>query len=76
MVLRKALSGLGILEPLSYSSKSFRVGAASMCYSLNMSNEDIQALGRWASLAFLYYVRSGARAIRARDVQKKLASVI
>ena len=75
MVLRKALVGLGILEPLSYSSKSFRVGAASMCYSMNMSNEEIQALGRWASLAFLYYVRSGARAIRARDVQKKLASV-
>ena len=43
---------------------------------MNMSNEDIQALGRWASLAFLYYVRSGARAIRARDVQKKLASVL
>ena len=76
LVLRKALSGLGILEPLSYSSKSFRVGAASMCYSMNMSNEDIQALGRWASLAFLYYVRSGARAIRAREVQKKLASVL
>ena len=44
-----------------------------MCYSLNMSVEDIQALGRWASQAFMYYIRAGARAVRARSIQKKLA---
>lgn len=75
LMLRKALQGLGILDTMLYSAKSFRVGAASGCYSLNLSNEDIQALGRWTSLAFLYYVRSGARAVRARSVQKKLAAV-
>ena len=35
MMLRKALTGLGI-QPSLYSSKSFRVGAASICYSLNI----------------------------------------
>ncbi len=73
-MLRKALQGMGVLDHMRYSSKSFRIGAASMCYSLNMSNEEIQALGRWASLAFLYYVRSGARALRGVIIQKRLAA--
>ena len=62
-----------VLVRSTYSAKSFRIGAASMCYSLNMSVEDIQALGRWASQAFMYYIRAGARAVRARSIQKKLA---
>ena len=57
-----------------YSAKSFRVGAASMAYSLNIPVEDIQAMGRWKSLAFLYYVRAGARAIRVCKIHKALAS--
>ena len=73
MMLRKALQCLGTLQPNTYSAKSFRIGAASMCYSLNMPIEDIQALGRWASQAFMYYIRAGARAVRARSIQKKLA---
>ena len=76
VMLRKALQGLGIPDVALYSSKSFRVGAASMCYSLNLSTEDIQALGRWASTAFLYYIRAGARAARACIVQKKLSRVV
>ena len=59
-MLRKALQGLGILDTMLYSAKTFRVGAAFMCYSLNMSTEDIQALRLWASLVFLYYIRAGA----------------
>ena len=65
-----------ILEPDRYTAKSFRIGAASMAYSLNMSVEDIQALGRWASSAFLYYARSGAWAIRVCSIHKKLAGVV
>ena len=76
VMLRKALLGLGISDSKLYSAKSFRVGAASMSYSLNMSVEDIQALGRWASTAFLYYIRAGARAVRACGVQKRLSRVI
>ena len=76
LVLRKILTSLEILEPERYTANSFRIGAASMAYSLNMSVEDIQALGRWASSAFLYYVRSGARAIRVCSIHKKLAAVV
>ncbi len=76
LVLRRILTSLEVLEPERYTAKSFRVGAASMAYSLNLSVEDIQALGRWASSAFLYYVRSGARAIRVCSIHKKLAAVV
>ncbi len=41
---------------------------------LNIPVSDIQALGRWASEAFMYYVRSGARAIRAALVQGRSAA--
>ena len=52
-----------------------RFGAASdAVYALNIPVSDIQALGRWQSEAFMYYVRSGARAIRAALVQGRLAA--
>ena len=76
LVLRRIPTSLEILEPDRYTAKSFRIGAASMAYSLNMSVEDIQALGRWASSAFLYYIRSGARAIRVCSIHKRLAAVV
>ena len=76
VMLRKALLGLGISDTKFYSAKSFRVGAASLSFSLNMSVEDIQALGRWASTAFLYYIRAGARAVRACGVQKRFSRVV
>ncbi len=41
---------------------------------LNIPVTDIQALGRWMSEAFMYYVRSGARAVRAALVQGRLAA--
>jgi len=73
-MLRKILRDMKIPDSRRYSAKSFRVGAASMAYSLNVPVEDIQALGRWSSLAFLYYVRAGARAIRVCKIHKALAS--
>ena len=57
-----------------YTSKSFRIGAASDAFALNIPVSDIQALGRWLSDAFMYYVRCGARAIRAALVQGRLAA--
>ena len=73
-MLRRILRSMKILDSHRYSAKSFRVGAASMAYSLNIPAEDIQQLGRWASLAFLYYIRAGARAIRVCKIHKVLAS--
>ena len=74
IMLRKILRDLKIPDSHRYSAKKFRVGAASMAYSLNIPVEDIQALSRWSSLAFLYYVRAGARAIRVCKIHKALAS--
>ena len=61
VVLRSVLSRMSIPDVDLYSSKSFRIGAASDAFALNIPVPDIQALGRWLSEAFMYYVRSGAR---------------
>ena len=73
-VLRSVLTRMSIPNVELYTSKSFRIGAASDAYALNIPVSDIQALGRWRSEAFMYYVRSGARAIRAALVQGRLAA--
>ena len=74
IVLRTVLARMSIPDVELYSSKSFRIGAASDAYALNIPVTDIQALGRWMSEAFMYYVRSGARAVRAALVQGRLAA--
>ena len=73
-VLRLALSAAGISDPESYSSKSFRVGAASDAFALSVPESSIKALGRWKSSAFMEYVRDSARSSLAADVQALLAS--
>lgn len=73
-VLRLALSAAGILDPESFSSKSFRVGAASDAFALSVPESSIKALGRWKSSAFMDYVRDSARSSLAADVQALLAS--
>ena len=73
-VLRSVLTRMSIPNVELYTSHSFRVGAASDAFALNIPVSDIQALGRWQSEAFMYYVRSGARAIRAALVQGRLAA--
>ena len=71
-MLRLVLSRLGKINVKLYSAKSFRVGAASEAFSKGASDRDLQALGRWDSEAFMYYIRSGVRAERAMEVQKHL----
>ncbi len=73
-VLRLALSAAGISDPESFSSKSFRVGAASDAFALSVPESSIKALGRWKSSAFMDYVRDSARSSLAADVQALLAS--
>ena len=73
-VLRLALTGVGVTNALAFSSKSFRVGAASDAFALAIPTSSIQALGRWRSAAFMDYVRSGARALLASGVQTTLAA--
>ena len=74
VVLRSVLTRMSIPDVDLYTSKSFRIGAASDAFALNIPVTDIQALGRWLSDAFMYYVRSGARAVRAALVQGRLAA--
>ena len=45
------------LPPSQYKTHSFRIGAASTAPALDITNEDIQHMGRWKSLAFKRYVR-------------------
>lgn len=73
-VLRSVLARMSISHVELFSSKSFRIGAASDAFALNIPVSDIQALGRWQSEAFMYYIRSGARAVRAAGVQRLLAA--
>jgi len=73
-VLRSVLTRMSIPNVELCTSKSFRIGAASDAHVLNIPVSDIRALGRWQSEAFMYYVRSGARAIRAALVQGCLAA--
>ena len=72
-MVRKVLFRLGFENVMLYSAKSFRVGAASETYSLGFSFDDVKGLGRWNSDAFMEYILSGARALRARRIHLKLA---
>ena len=60
-----------------FSSKSFRIGATSDSYALNIPTDDIGNLGRWAvgSVAFMHYVIAISRAERAVEVRFKLAGI-
>ena len=60
-----------------YSSKSFRIGATSDAYALNIPTSDIGNLGRWAvgSTAFMFYVIALSRAERAVEVRRALAGI-
>ena len=71
LMVRKVLSRLGVANPMRYSAKSFRVGAASEAFSLGFSFEDFKGLGRRNSDAFMEYILSGARAKRARRVKPR-----
>ena len=56
-IVRERLKGfVGDVHKL-FSSHSFRAGAASMMATLGYSDEDIKAVGRWNSRAFLEYVK-------------------
>ena len=72
-MLRTVLSRLNFTDTMRYSAKSFRVGASSEAFSLGCAPDEIKGLGRWNSDAFMAYIRSGARAERARKTQVKLA---
>lgn len=45
------------LDPLTYKTHSFRIGAATHAASLGYSKMQLQEMGRWRSDAFLKYVR-------------------
>ena len=73
-VLKLALSAAGVPDPDTFSSKSFRVGAASDAFALSIPETSIKALGRWKSSAFMEYVRDSARSSLAGEVQALLAA--
>ena len=56
-VVRDRLKGeVENIEKL-FSSHSFRAGAASMMAAIGYSDDDIKAVGRWSSRAFMEYIK-------------------
>ncbi|MGL5566769.1 MAG: tyrosine-type recombinase/integrase [Plesiomonas sp.] len=55
--LKSVLQQSGILAE-NFSSHSFRIGAATSAAQKGLSEQQIQALGRWSSDAFQSYIRS------------------
>ena len=60
-----------------FASKSFRMGATSDAFALNIPTSDIGNLGRWAigSTAYMHYVNALSRAERAVAVRFALAGI-
>jgi hypothetical protein len=54
--LRAILSNVGIRG--TYSSHSFRIGAATTAASAGIPDHLIKTLGRWSSNAYLLYIRN------------------
>ena len=68
-ILKDRLTGYLEGAERLYTTHSFRTGAASMMGTLGFSDEDIKAIGKWSSDAFLSYTklpRTQRRAV-ARD---------
>ena len=56
-IVRERLQGeVESIEKL-FSSHSFRAGAASMMAAIGYSDDDIKAVGRWSSRAFMEYIK-------------------
>lgn len=54
--LKNSLAWAGVCTH-QYTSHSFRIGAASTAAASGVSDEEIQQMGRWKSLAFKRYIR-------------------
>ena len=57
--LRQALQCCD-LDPTTFKSHSFRIGAVTTAAQLGMSDRQIRTLGRWKSDAFKQYIRCAA----------------
>lgn len=55
-VLRKCVQYMN-LDPSLYTTHSFRIGGATLAHQQNMSDTELQRLGRWKSSAFKKYLR-------------------
>ena len=72
-VVRDRLKGeVEDIEKL-FSSHSFRAGAASMMAAIGYSDDDIKAVGRWSSRAFMEYIKlpRTQRAEIARKINRR-----
>ena len=56
-IVRSSLKGEVEGVETLFSSHSFRAGAASMMAAIGYSDEEIKAVGRWSSRAFMEYIK-------------------
>jgi hypothetical protein len=55
-ILKEAVKAIG-LSPQSFSSHSFRIGAATSASICGCTDDQIKSMGRWKSSAFKLYIR-------------------
>lgn len=65
--LRDIMSGAGITG--SFSSHSFRIGAATVAAQRGIPDHQIQLMGRWTSNAYQLYIRTPADVLAKLSVQ-------
>ena len=70
--LRGILSAAGIQG--NFSSHSFRIGAATVAARNGIPDHQIQALGRWTSLAYLLYIGTPAESLSRLSKQLSLSA--
>ena len=58
--LKRMVESLGL--PGVFNTHSLRIGAATEAAAAGFSGHEIQKLGRWASRAFLTYIRPSTKA--------------
>jgi len=61
------MSGAGITG--SFSSHSFRIGAATVAAQRGIPDHQIQLMGRWTSNAYQLYIRTPADVLAKLSVQ-------
>ena len=73
--LRRFLGGLALAQGGSVSSHSFRSGVATSMAAVGYSDQEIMAMGRWHSEAFLRYIRRPRekRAMVAQELASRMA---